>query len=319
MFDKMKKIILTLATIILAAGAVNAQDIATATETYNVGAEQLSMGNKVEALAAFQEALTLGEACGDEGADLVTNCKNAIPGVILSIGKELYNEKKFEDALAKIKEAVAKAEEYGNAEVAEEATGLIPVIATGKDMAAGTASFNAKDYAAAAESFKAVLAADAENGPAALRLVQCLTNLGDFAAAKEALATADANGQGANAKKVLASALLKQAAADLKAGKNADAVALAVESAEYAANAQAYLIAGQASTKAGKNADAITHYEKYLELSPTAKNAGAIAFTVGALYQQAGNKAKAIENYKKVLTDPTYGTQAKQMVEALSK
>lgn len=315
----MKRFILTIATIVLAASAVYAQDLASATETYNVGAEQLSMGNKTEALAAFQEALTLGEACGEEGAELVTNCKNVIPGVILSIGKEFYNAKNFDGALEKIKEAVAKAEEYGNEEVSVEATELIPVVTAGKDMAAGTAAFNSKDYAAAAESFKAVLATDASNVAASLRLVQCLSNLNDFVAAKEALAVAEANGQGANAKKVLGGALLKQAAADLKAGKNAEAVAEALESAEYAENAQAYLIAGQASTKANKNAEAITHYEKYLELSPSAKNAGAITFTVAALYQQAGNKAKALENYKKILTDPTYGVQAKQQVDALSK
>ena len=50
-----------------------------------------------------------------------------------------------------------------------------------------------------------------------------------------------------------------------------------------------------------------------------AKNANAIIFTVGALYQGAGNKAKAIENYKKVLSDPQFGANAKQMIDALSK
>ena len=315
----MKRIVLTVIAAFFAACIVNAQDLASATETYNSGAEQLSMGNKEAALSAFQEALALGEACGEEGADLVANCKSTIPSLILSIGKELYNDKNFDDALAKIKEASAKAAEYGNEEVVAEVADLIPVITGAKSMAAGTDAFNATDYAKAVESFKAVLESDPENGAAALRIVQCLSNLGDFAAAKEALATAEANGQGANAKKVLGSALLKKAAADLKAGKNADAIAAAVESAEYAENAQAYLIAGQASTKANKDADAIANYEKYLELSPAAKNAGAITFTVAALYQKAGNKAKALENYKKVLADPTYGAQAKAQVDALSK
>lgn len=315
----MKKSILTIALAVLAAGFANAQDLATATETYNSGAESLSMGKKAEALAAFQEALALGEACGDEGADLVANCKNTIPSLILSIGKELYNDKNFDAAIEKMNEASAKAAEYGNEEVVSEVEELVKMVSAAKANASATEAFNAKDYQTAAEGFKAVLAADPGNGPASLRLVQCLSNLGDFAAAKEALATAEANGQGANAKKVLGTALLKKASADLKANKTADAIAAAVESAEYAENAQAYLIAGQAATKANKSADAITYYEKYLELSPDAKNAAAITFTVAALYQQAGNKAKALENYKKVLTDATYGAQAKAQVDALSK
>ena len=58
----MKKFVLTLAAMIMAAGIVSAQDLATATETYNNGAEQLSLGNKEAALSSFQEALAMGES-----------------------------------------------------------------------------------------------------------------------------------------------------------------------------------------------------------------------------------------------------------------
>ena len=44
-----------------------------------------------------------------------------------------------------------------------------------------------------------------------------------------------------------------------------------------------------------------------------------IYFTLGALYQKAGNKAKALENYRKAADDPQYGAKAKQQIEALSK
>ena len=47
--------------------------------------------------------------------------------------------------------------------------------------------------------------------------------------------------------------------------------------------------------------------------------ANAITFTLGALYQGANNKTKALENYKKVVNDPKWGVQAKQMIDALSK
>jgi tetratricopeptide (TPR) repeat protein len=119
------------------------------------------------------------------------------------------------------------------------------------------------------------------------------------------------------ANKQISNLYLKKAAAALKGAKYADAVAAATKATEFGDNAQAFLVAGQASQKLGKNNDAIKHFEKYLEAAPKAKNANAIAFTVAALYQKAGNKAKAAEFYKKVVGDPQLGAQAKQQLDAL--
>ena len=55
----MKKLIIALAAALMTAGFVSAQDLATATESYNNGAAQLNEGNKVEALASFKEALNI--------------------------------------------------------------------------------------------------------------------------------------------------------------------------------------------------------------------------------------------------------------------
>lgn len=315
----MKHLVLTLAAMIMAAGIMSAQDLSTATETYNTGAEQLSLGNKAEALAAFQEALAMGEAIGDDAAELVQNCKNAIPAVMLSIGKELYNNKDFDGAVAKMTEAEALAKEYGNSEVADELASLLPNVKTNKALSVANDAFKAKDYAAAAEGYKEVIKLDFTNSVASLRVIQCLANLGDIEGAKSYLELAKNNNQEENARKVIGGALLKNAAASLKAGKSADAIAAAVESTEYAENAQAWLVAGQAASKLSKDSDAIKYYEQYLAASPDAKNAGAITFTVGALYQKLGNKAKAVENYKKVVDDPKFGEQAKQLVASLSK
>ena len=77
--------------------------------------------------------------------------------------------------------------------------------------------------------------------------------------------------------------------------------------------------AGQASQKLNKTNDAIKYFTKYLDAAPTAKNANAITFTVAALYQQAGNKVKALEFYQKIASDAKYGAQAKQMIDALKR
>lgn len=315
----MKKIILAMAAFACSMSLMTAQDLATATSTYNSGAEALTMGNKTSALEYFQKALTMAEALGDEGADVVANCKSAIPSVILSIGKEFYNNKDFSNAKAKFVEAAEVAKKYGNQEVTAEVESLLPTVGKRIALAKVNDAMKTKDIAGVLAGYEEAMAIDTTDANTALKYGQFLGNAGKFDDAVKYLELAARHGQEGNAKAVLSTTFLKKAAAQLKAGKYADAVTFAEKAISYKENAQAYLIAGQASQKANKNADAIANFEKYLEAAPTAKNAGAIAFTVGALYQQTGNKAKAVEFYKKVEADPQFGAQAKTLITSLSK
>ena len=315
----MKKIILAMAAFACSMSLMTAQDLATATATYNSGAEALTMGNKTSALEYFQKALTMAEALGDEGADVVANCKSAIPSVILSIGKEFYNNKDFSNAKAKFVEAAEVAKKYGNQEVTAEVESRLPTVGKRIALAKVNDAMKTKDIAGVLAGYEEAMAIDTTDANTALKYGQFLGNAGKFDDAVKYLELAARHGQEGNAKAVLSTTFLKQAAAQLKAGKYADAVTFAEKAISYKENAQAYLIAGQASQKANKNADAIANFEKYLEAAPTAKNAGAIAFTVGALYQQTGNKAKAVEFYKKVEADPHFGAQAKTLITSLSK
>ena len=315
----MKKIILAMAAFACSMSLMTAQDLATDTATYNSGAEALTMGNKTSALEYFQKALTMAEALGDEGADVVANCKSAIPSVILSIGKEFYNNKDFSNAKAKFVEAAEVAKKYGNQEVTAEVESLLPTVGKRIALAKVNDAMKTKDIAGVLAGYEEAMAIDTTDANTALKYGQFLGNAGKFDDAVKYLELAARHGQEGNAKAVLSTTFLKKAAAQLKAGKYADAVTFAEKAISYKENAQAYLIAGQASQKANKNADAIANFEKYLEAAPTAKNAGAIAFTVGALYQQTGNKAKAVEFYKKVEADPQFGAQAKTLITSLSK
>ena len=83
----MKKILATIATLVVALGTVSAQDLGAVTELYNSGAEAIST-DKSAALKSFEEALKLAEALGDEGQEIVTNCKNIIPNLKLSLAKD---------------------------------------------------------------------------------------------------------------------------------------------------------------------------------------------------------------------------------------
>ena len=309
----MKKIFLMLVAAAMTALTVSAQDMAQATENYNNGAMELQRGNKEAALGYFQTALTMAEALGDEGVDIVTNCKNTIPALMASIGKDLVKAENFDAAIEQFNKTIEVAESYGNTEVVEEAKTLIPQVLMSK---AGDL-LNAKDFAAASAAYQQVLDANPENGMAALRLGMALAAQGKTAEAEAAYVQAAANGQEANANKQLSNMYVKLAQAALKGKKFQEVVDFAAKSNQYLENANAYRFAASASQQLGKNADCIANYEKYLELSPNAKDANGVKFTIAALYQQAGNNAKAKEYYQAVVSDPQFGASAQEQLKAL--
>ena len=275
------------------------------------------MGNNALALEHFQNALSMAETLGDDAIDLVNNCKKAICSTSLSIAKELYNAKDFEAAITAFEKAKSVAETYGEAEIAEEAAELTGQTWKLKYNTDAKAAMSAKNYDEAAANFKKVLELDPDNGNTAIQLAQAYMKSSKLDDALEALETAKANGQEANANKMISQIFLMKAQASLKA-KNYQAVMdLAAKSNEALENANAYKLAASASQKLGKNNDCIALYEKYLEISPKAKDAAGVICTVAVLYQQAGNKAKAKEYYEKIVNDPQCGATAAEQLKAL--
>lgn len=311
----MKKFILAVAALFMAASMVSAQDMAEATEQYNNGATALSTKNYTGALEYFQKALEMGTAIGEEADEIVANCKEVIPGVILQIAKNHIKEGQYTEAEAQIAAAVKAAEEYGNEEVLADAKELAPQMW----LRMGSDALKIKDYAGAAEGFLKSYQLDTTNANTALKLGQVLASLGKKEEALTYFQHAIWNGEEEDANKQISNMFLKEANVAFKAKKLEDAVDAALKANSYAENATAYLIAGQASQKLNKNSNAIEYFEKYLELKPDASNASAITFTIGALYQGMKNNAKALEFYQKVENDAKFGAQAKELIKALSK
>ena len=309
----MRKIIASIAAVVLALSSVQAQDLAQITEIYNTGAASLTSGDKETALKAFEQAYSLATALGDEGKEVADNCKGVIPDLYLSIAKGLVNSADYSGAIAKINQAIEVATKFGNADIVSEAKELLPKVLMQN---AGTL-LNAKKYTEAAEIYQQVFDADPTNGTAALRLGLALNGAGQADKAKEILTKASELGQESAASKQLYNIFLKEAASALKTKNFAQAAESAVSAIQYNESAQAYQIAGQAYQMLGKASEAIKYFDKYLELAPNAKNATQIAFTIGALYQQLKNNSKAVEYFEKAVSDPTYGAQAKKLIEAL--
>lgn len=311
----MKRIFLLIAAAVMTAGIASAQDINEATANYNNGATELQMGNLEAAVSYFQTALEMGETLGEPAADLVSNCKSAICSVTLAMAKELYNAKDFAGAIEAFNKAKEVAEGYGEAEVAAEAEDLAAQANKLQYNTAGTAAIRAKDYPAAIEAFTKVLELDPTNGNAALQLGQAYYRSNQFDSAVAALTTAQENGQGANATKLLSQVYLKKAQADIKAKSYATAIENCLKSNEYVESGNAYKLAASAAQKLGNNKDVIAYYEKYIELTPNAKDFGGVVYTIAVLYQQEGNNAKAKEYYEKIVGDPQYGVAAQEFIK----
>lgn len=311
----MKKIFLLIAAALMTAGVASAQDINEATTNYNNGATELQMGNLEAAVTYFQTALQMGEALGEEAAELVANCKSAICSVTLAMAKELYNSKDFAAAVEAFNKAKEVAETYGDAEMAAEAEDLAAQAHKLQYNTAGTAAMRAKDYPTAIEAFTKVLELDPSNGNAALQLGQAYYRSNQFDSAVEALTKAQENGQDKNAVKLLSQVYLKKAQADIKAKNYTGALENCVKSNEYVESANAYKLAASASQQLGNNKDVIANYEKYLELSPNAKDFAGVVYTLAVLSQQEGNTAKAKEYYQKITGDPQYGVAAQEFLK----
>ena len=309
----MKRLFVAFAAFALAAGIASAQDMSAAVETFNMGAQTLE-SNKAEALTQFKSALTQFEACdAEEAAEMIAQCKKIIPQTILSIAKEQINEADYDKAIASLAEVQSVAKEFGKDEIVADAAALVPNVYLRK----GSTLLKDKDFAGAAAAFKEVVALTPEDGQAFLLLGQAQMQNNDLSAATEALEKAAELGKADQANKLLSTAYLKEGQAALKAKKFADAIAALEKSNGYVESANAYKLLASAQTQAGKSKDAIASYKKYLEVSPNAKDAADIMFTIAATAQKAGDKATAKEYYNKLTGDAKYGAQAAAQLKAL--
>ena len=306
----MKKI-LTLALSLFAVVALYAQDLESATNTYNEGANALNAGDKESALNYFKQALADAEVIGPEAEELANNCKKYIPVVTFSIGKEKAANGDYEGGIALMYEAAELAEEYGQDEVKAEALDLIPQIY----MQQGNLCLNNKLFDQAVENYKKVVEIKPNDGNAWLRLGQSASRIGDEAQAVEALLKASELGQKNAAEKALNSLYVGKANACLKAKNYQEAFDNAEKSLQYADNAAAHQIAGTAAVQLKNNGAAIEHFKAFLSLSPNAKNADQIKYQLATSYEAVSDKENACLYYKAILNNPQFKEYAKHKIE----
>ena len=309
----MKKIFLTVMIALCTMGIVAAQDLEKATEIYNNAAAAIE-NNKAEAITLFEQAFEMAETLGDEGAEIVAQCKGILPKLYISLGKDLVNEKNLDEAIAKFQKAIEVGEKFGDADVAAEATGLIPQIL----MADANGKLNEKNFEGAVAGYQKVIGADPTNGQAHLRKGQALAQLGKVDDAIKAFELASENGQEEQAAKQLSNIYVKKAVACQKAKDMKGALENAQKSTQYVDNANAQKIIGMSAMQLKQNKVAAEAFEAYLAMNPNAitKEAG-IVYNLGTALVALGENDKACGYFQKIAQDAKFGEGARYQITQL--
>ena len=309
----MKKIFLTIMVALCGLGFASAQDMEKATEIYNNAAEAIKT-NKAEAITLFEQALEMAGQLGEEGANIVTQCKGILPQLYISVGKEFVGENNLEEAIAKFKKAIEVGEAYGDADVVTEAKELIPQLL----MAEANQALNAKNYDAAVAGYQKVIDADPTNGQAHLRKGRALSAQGKVDDAIKAFELASENGQEEVAAKQLSNIYVKKAVACQKAKDMKGALENAQKSTQYVDNANAQKIIGMSAMQLKQNKVAAEAFEAYLAMNPDAiaKEAG-IVYNLGTALVALGDNDKACGYFQKIAQDAKYGEGARYQITQL--
>lgn len=132
---------------------VSAQDINAAGEVFNQAIEFTKAGNHAEALKAYQQTIKICEALGDEGMDLLIRAEQQLPSTYFNIGKDLYDDKKFNEAVPYFEESVKYADQMGEDRTADASRTYLAGIFT----ALGNADLRADAFDKAIENYNKAL------------------------------------------------------------------------------------------------------------------------------------------------------------------
>lgn len=311
----MKKILIVIASMLFTAGIASAQSLEEATELYNTGATMLNGGDNSSALMYFEQSLQMGEALGEEAAELISNCKDIIPKIYLAVAKDYAAAKDSDNAIASINKTIEIAGQYGATETLNEAKELLPQVLLQN---AGNL-LNSKQYEAAAEAYGKVTEIDPENGIAWLRMGMSYGACGKLDEAIEAYNKAAQFGQDKNANKQIANIYLKKAIASQKAKDMAGVLENAELSASYLNTPNAQKLIGSAASTLKQNDKAVAAFLNYLEINPNANDKNQIYYQLATVYQEMGNKDQACAYFKLVANDPQFGEYSNYVIKSVLK
>ncbi|MDR0661611.1 MAG: hypothetical protein LBG19_12680 [Prevotellaceae bacterium] len=313
---------LTAVAALLLSFNLNAQDINEIIDLFNKANQEFQAKQYDQSMTnvgkAYEMLNTLGDVDGEEAATLKENCEKLLQAIPYMQGKDLLAAKKYDEAAVKLKEAKAASEKFSNQEVVTELNELIPQIGLAK----ATDFLTADDFQNAAAAYEAVIKDNADNAEVYICLGYAYNKLGDNDKAitnyEKGIELATKANDAKNldmGKSQLANVYLLKANDALKAKKLADASVNAIKSFDIKESANAARIAGSANVNLKKYDTAINYLEKAASLDKTTNLN--TAYQLALSYDAKGNKAKACENYKKIVGNAQFKAYAESRIKAL--
>ncbi|MCL2040846.1 MAG: tetratricopeptide repeat protein [Bacteroidales bacterium] len=309
----MFKKVTTIFTIIFYACALNvaAQSAEEAYELYQNGIKAVETKDYETAINELSASLTMYEKMSDlegiEGAEtVIESAKQALAQTYYAYGMELYQEKNFDKALLRFKDAEECAKNSDNDDIATKASNYVGRVYISK----ASATFTDKQYDETIAAADAVLKMESENETAYFWRGRAYKEKGDLNKMKADLDKCMELTQGdeqkattyANAAKIASSAYMSAGTDAIKNKKYTEAITHLETAASYPeSNANIYYYMASAYNLLSKWNDAITAANKALSME--LKDPSATYYELGKAYEGLGKKSDACTAYKKVTAE----------------
>ena len=316
--NKMKFLLPLFAATALTVGAQAQATLEQINEYVSGGAAAATAKDYAKALELFSQAVKEGPSV-DGAEDAVSKARGFLPQVHSLMGMAAAKENNFETAISHLVQARDMAELAGNLNLQRQSAQRIGQIY----FAWGADAYNGERYAEAVDIFAKGFEADPRNTAMALNLARSYDRLDSLAKSVEVYqsiialeGTHDRYAEPvAEAKKELSEAVLARAATAGGEGNLEEVIRLTelIPTDEVGALLRVQV--------ANNKKD----YRSVIELAPAAAELQSdeakksdIYFLLAAAYQNQENKAKAIENFRKVTAGDNVA-QAKTMIAELNK
>ena len=122
-----KRVLATLAALILASGSLFSQTLTDVINEFNAGVESLNGQSYETALAQFNNTLALADQVGDEAVDMKKQAQEQVVGTHYRQAMTLMKRKQYDQALPSLEKTVQLSEEYEvQQEFAQKASRYLP-------------------------------------------------------------------------------------------------------------------------------------------------------------------------------------------------
>lgn len=315
----MKKLFIVLAAFMVTMlTTAYGQDLNQAGEAFNEGIAAQQSEDFPAAIAAYEKALSISNQLGDDGIDLAMKAEKQLSYCYFSNGKNLYQEKKFDEAIQNF----TKSAEYSRKAADDKTEDAANTYIAGIKTAYGNSALKKEEYDKALGYYDEALKVKPDYMKAEYGKGLVYKKMDDLANMKASLDKVIAAGEEGdkdveNAKNAAYLAYRNAGAIALQSGSNDEAVKNLNVSLEYDnTDPRAYYYLSVAYNGLTQWDSAIGAATRGLELNPEDKSD--TYFELGKAYEGKGDAASACGAYKNVTTGANVNA-AKYQVEQVLK